>query len=63
MEEKIDYEREISEMVSKINSEEAKRFLYLFVKDVYNDERGRSSNRKKGNWGSIQYFTNWWTVH
>ena len=49
MEVKIDYEREIYEMVSQIDSEEAKRFLYLFVKDVYNDERGRSSNREKGN--------------
>ena len=50
VEKDVDYEKEMKFMLSELkDKKDAMRFLYLFVKDVYNDERGRSSNREKGN--------------
>ena len=50
MEKDVDYEQEMNFMLSELrDKKDAMRFLYLLVKDVYDDERGRSSNWKKGN--------------
>lgn len=46
MEEDANYTKEIMDMLSEINeNKEAMRFLYLFVKDVYDDERRRKDHR------------------
>ena len=51
MENDIDYKREIINMLSELkDKKDAMRFLYLLVKDVYDDEKFRENrNRKKGN--------------